>query len=400
MRSSYFIIGLALLSISPVAAQSTGQQNGTPAPFGQVVQDPITGPIQKNDHLRVIVAGEARYSAELVTVGQDGTIELPFIGQVMVVNNPTTRAARFIEQRLSGSGYLKRPNVTVQILYRKAREVLVNGAVAGQGRRVLREGTRLSDIVEEAIPASQADLEKVELIRGKASLTINYKKFRDGLDSSETSNPLLDDGDRVYLRMTEVTAGTIKVVGEVKDATKPTLQVTEGTTVSMVLGAVGGITELGDRKNIFLIRDGQRIVVPFEEIVAGASDKDIKLKDKDEIHVPRLEKPRQYTVFGGVRTQGAFPLQGKVTVMQAIANAGPVEGAKRKDVKLSRLGADGKYPKEPRKVSLEDGNQASIELLDGDVLFIPDPSRSAKFDFNQALSSIGSMIWISSLLRR
>ena len=399
MRSPYFIIGLALVSIPPAAAQNTGQQNGTPAPFGQVVQDPITGPIRKNDHIRVIVAGEAKYSAEAVTVGEDGTVELPFIGQVMVANNPTTRAARFIEQRLSGGGYLKKPNVTVQILARKAREVLVNGAVAGQGRRVLREGTRLSDIVEEAIPAPQADLEKVELIRGKASLMINYKKFRDGQDSSESSNPVLEDGDRVYLRTSEATAGAVKVVGEVKDATKPTLQVTQGTTVSMVLGAVGGVTELGDRKNVFIIRGGERIPVPYEEIVAGASDKDIKLQDKDEIHVPRLEKPRQYTVFGGVRTQGAFPLQGKVTVMQAIANAGPVEGAKRKEVKLSRLGTDGKYPKEPRKVSLEDGNQSSMELLDGDVLFIPDPSRNAKFDFNQLLSAIGSLAWIRTLIR-
>ena len=152
--------------------------------------------------------------------------------------------------------------------------------------------------------------------------------------------------------------------------------------------------------NGLIHRFGTRIPVPYDEIVGGATDKDIKLLDKDEIHVPRLEKPRQFTVYGGVRTQGSFPLQGKVTLTQAVGNAGPVEGAKRKEVQLMRLGSDGKYPKKPTKVNVEDGTQASLEIQDGDVLFIPDPSRGNKFDLNQALSTVGSMIWISSLLRR
>lgn len=399
--TAYFITGVALLSVLPAHAQTSGGQ-GSPSqvPIGQVVQDAITEPIQKNDHLRVIVAGEAKYSAELVTVSEMGTIELPFIGQVYVANNPTGGAARMIESRLKTGKYLKTPNVVVQILYRKAKEVLINGAVAGQGRRILRDGTRLSDILEEANPAPLADLEHVDIIRGKETITVDYKKFRAGQGSMENSNPELQNGDRIYVRLGEPTEGSVKIIGEVKDLTRPQVAIGQAATVSQVLSMVGGVTDLGDRKNVFVVRNGQRLAVPYEEIAAGATDKDIKLQDRDEIHIPRLEKPRQYNVMGGVRSQGAFPLQGKVSILQAISNAGPLEGAKRKDVQLFRRGPDGKFPKKPTKVNLEDGVQASIELEDGDVLFIPDPSRRSSFDFGQALGVFGNLVWITNLLRR
>ena len=397
MRSPYFIIGLALVGALPAWAQTTT----TPTSVGQVIQDPITEPIQKYDTLRVIVIGEPLYTGTgEFKVSSDGTIELPRIGQVRVEGNSNLKAASFIEQRLKSGKFLKEPHALVTIIDRKRKEVSINGAVGIQGRRVLREGTRLSDVLEEAGLAQLADLEKVEVTRGKEVLEINYKKFRNGLDNSETVNPFLEDGDRIFVRLGEPTEGTVKVVGEVKDLTKPQLSISQGSTFSQVLSMVGGITDYGDRKGVFVIRKNQRIPVPYDEIVGGATDKDIKLLDKDEIHVPRLEKPRQFTVYGGVRTQGSFPLQGKVTLTQAVGNAGPVEGAKRKEVQLMRLGSDGKYPKKPTKVNVEDGTQASLEIQDGDVLFIPDPSRGNKFDLNQALSTVGSMIWISSLLRR
>ncbi|WP_395090600.1 polysaccharide biosynthesis/export family protein [Armatimonas sp.] len=397
MRSPYFIIGLALVGALPAWAQTTN----TPTSVGQVIQDPITEPIQKYDTLRVLVIGEPLYTGTSeFKVSADGTIELPRIGQVRVAGNSNLKAASFIEQRLKSGKFLKEPHALVTIIDRKRKEVSLNGAVGIQGRRVLREGTRLSDVLEEAGLAQLADLEKVEVTRGKEVLAINYKKFRNGLDNSETVNPFLEDGDRIFIRLGEPTEGTVKVVGEVKDLTKPQLSISQGSTFSQVLSMVGGITDYGDRKGVFLIRGTQRIPVPYDEIVGGATDKDIKLLDKDEIHIPRLEKPSQYTVMGGVRTAGPVPLQGKVTLIQAFANAGPLEGAKRKDIQLFRKGTDGLYPKKPKKLSIEDGIEASTVLQDGDVVIIPDPSRGNKFDFNQVLSTLGSMIWISSLLRR
>ena len=403
MRLPYFIIGLALLSALPAAAQNTGGQIGgqTPTPLGQFAQDPITEPIRKHDVLRVIVAGEPVYTGlGEFKVSENGTVELPRIGQVLVAGNSTIKASTFIEQRLKSGQYLKNPHVTVQIVGRKSREITLNGAVAVQGRRILREGSRLSDVLEEASPVLLADLENVELTRGTTVLKINYKKFRNGQDGSDTANPMLEDGDRIYLRLGEPTEGTVKVVGEVKDNTKPTIQFTTGTTVGQVLSVVGGLGELGDRKNIYLMRGGLRVSVPYEDIVAGVPDKDIKLQDKDEIYVPRLEKPRQYTVYGGVERKGAFPLLGKVTLYQAVATAGPLEGAKRKDVELIQIGADGKYPNKPRKINLEKPAEASIEVKDGDIIRIPEGRRGGGFDIGQALGLIGNIAWISSLIRR
>lgn len=398
MRSPYFIIGLALVCALPALAQTTN----TSTSVGQIVQDPITEPIQKYDTLRILVIGEPLYTGTgEFKVSTDGTIELPRIGQVRVEGNPTLRAGEFIKQRLQSGKFLKNPSVVVQIIDRKRKEIILNGAVGVQGRRILREGTRLSDVLEEAGLAQLADLEKVEITRGKEILRFSYKLFRNGQDNSETVNPFLEDGDRIFVRLGEPTEGTVKVIGEVKDTTKPTtILISTGMTVGQVLNGLGGPSELGDRKGVFVKRGNEHILVPYEEIVAGKTDKDILLKDKDEVYVPRLEKPRQYAVFGGVREAHAFPLQGKVTIYSAVANAGPFEGARRKEVKLSRPGADGKYPEKAKSINLEKGNEASLEIQDGDIIYVPEPSRGNKFDFNQALSTLGSMIWISSLLRR
>lgn len=398
---SHSTLAVVVFALS-VSVEAHARQATSPIqpPYGQTVTDSLSGPIRKHDVLRVTVVGEPAYSGEF-RVDDDGTVTLPRVGQVLVANNPPLRAQTFIEKRLVAGKFLRKPDVVVQIINRKAQEITVGGAVQVQGRRVLREGARLSDVLEEANPALQADLEKVQLTRGTTPLTINYKKYRNGQEDSDTVNPPLEDGDRIYIRLGEPTEGSVKIIGEVKDITKPTVSIGAGATVSQVLGVVGGPTEFGNRKGIFVMRGSQRIDVPYEEIVAGATAKDVKLLDKDEVHIPRLEKPRQYTVFGGVQTKGAFPLQGKVTVLQAVANAGPVEGAKwKKDIRLSRPDKDGNYPKDARKVNLEKGNEAAMEVLDGDVIYVPDPSRGNKFDFSQAVSLFGNVVWISSLLRR
>lgn len=384
---SFGLFWVWLLLAVPVLAQTTPP-----------LTDPPTEPIRKFDIVRVTVVGEPNYSGEF-RVDELGTISLPRIGQVLVANNPTQRAARFVEERLKGSKYLKEPNVVIQILQRKPREVTINGAVQVQGRRVLREGARLSDVLEEAVPSVLADLEHVQLTRGSAPLVINYKKYRNGLEDTETVNPLVEEGDRIYVRLGEPTEGTVKVIGEVKDPTKPTVQIASGATVGQVLGLVGGLTELSNRKGIFLMRGPLRIEVPYEAILAGQSEKDIRLQDKDEIHVPRLEKPRQYTVYGGVQTRGPFPLQGKVTVLQAVANAAPLEGVKRKEILLSRLDSTGNLPERALKLNLENPREAGMEIQDGDVLFVPVAGKSPKFDFGQLLGLAGNLLWIGTLLR-
>jgi len=394
-------VAVAVCALSVALGAHAQQTTGTgQPPYGQIVTDSLSGPIRKHDVLRITVVGEPAYSGEF-RVDDDGTVTLPRIGQVLVANNPPLRAQTFIEKRLVAGKYLRKPDVVVQIIQRKAQEITVNGAVQVQGRRVLREGARLSDVLEEALPALQADLEKVQVVRGSAPLIINYKKYRNGLEDSDTVNPPLEDGDRIYVRLGEPTEGTVKIVGEVKDITKPTVSIGAASTVSQVIGVVGGPTEFGNRKGIFVQRGSQRIEVPYEAIVGGATEKDVKLLDKDEVHIPRLEKPRQYTVFGGVQNKGPFPLQGKVTVLQAVANAGPMEGAKwKKDVRLSRPDKDGNYPKDARKINLEKGNEAALEILDGDVLYVPEPSRKSGFDIGQAVGVFGNLVWISSLLRR
>jgi protein involved in polysaccharide export with SLBB domain len=122
-------VAVAVCALSVALGAHAQQTTGTgQPPYGQIVTDSLSGPIRKHDVLRITVVGEPAYSGEF-RVDDDGTVTLPRIGQVLVANNPPLRAQTFIEKRLVAGKYLRKPDVVVQIIQRKAQEITVNGAV-------------------------------------------------------------------------------------------------------------------------------------------------------------------------------------------------------------------------------------------------------------------------------
>ncbi len=88
--------------------------SSTPAAYAGVPADPHSYRMGNGDRVRVTVFGEQALTGEYLIDGS-GNLSMPLISQVPVGGLTTKEAERRIAERLR-AGYLRNPNVTVQVL--------------------------------------------------------------------------------------------------------------------------------------------------------------------------------------------------------------------------------------------------------------------------------------------
>ena len=359
--------------------------------------DAIAGPIRKADTVRVLVAGADNLGGDF-KVEADGTVFLPSLGQIDVAGKSPREAAQVVAQQIEAKKLLKKADVAVYITQRKAREVIINGAVGVQGRQPIKEATVLSEALEASGPLTGADLTRVVITRNGQEMTVNYKKYQSGQANGTEFNPLLEDGDRIYVYSGTPGEGIVRVLGEVKEAAKTTVPITQGTTVGQVLQSAGGVTDYADRSNIFVQRGTEKIPVPYDEILRNPAGKDIALRDKDEINVPRLERIKQITVGGAVVKPDSFPLRTRVTLLDAVAQAGGTQdGAQQNKVEVRRRTEKGAI--KTTVFDMRKDDEAATELRDGDYVFVPYGKRQNN-NVGAAAGILGGLGALFGIFRR
>ncbi len=394
-------IGIFFLAVGAGWAQGTEQTPPSGPASGQVVVgDPISDPIRPHDVLKVSVVGAA-YLSDSYPVDKDGYIYYPPVRQrIRVAGMGRVEAGEEIRKKIVEKQLLKRVELGVSYVSRKAREVAVGGAVQVAVRQFLRDGDQLSDVLGRAVLLAGSDLSRITLTRGTNKVTVNYKRFTTGQEDGDAVNPRIEDGDRIFVPAAEVAGGSIRVRGEVKDTTKVVIPIIEGTTVGLILQSVGGITDLADKGHIYVQRGAEQVPVPYDDIVKGVKDKDLRLLDKDEIVVPKLERPKQVQVAGGgVLRPGPINLTEGLNLSMAIAQAGGFQpGMKKKMVRVERLAADGKTSN-VQEYDLTKGGGATTKLQDGDIVTV-DFSPPNQNGMNNVLGLLGGLTAIFSLIRR
>jgi polysaccharide export outer membrane protein len=396
-------ITLPLLVVALLFGAATGRsfaQAGDPptAPAaGAQNTDAFAGPIRNGDSLRVIVAGEDTLSGDF-RVENDGTIQYPRLGVINVAGKMQGAVSDDISQRIVGKKLLKHADVAVYIVGRKVRTVAINGAVTNQGQQNIKDATVLSEVIETAVPGTAADLTRVMVTHADGtSQVVNYQKYRSGLANTSDVNPALQDGDRIYIYSSLPSAGSVRVVGEVKDQTRLLVPISDGMTVGQVLQIVGGVTDYADRAGIVVVRGAQRIPVPYDDILRHTAGKDIVLMDKDEIDIPKLDKPRSVSVNGAVRDPKTEPLLSRLTLLDAIAQAGgPQDGAQENKVQLRRRDSKGNLT--TRVYDMSHDSDAATELIDGDVVEVPYPRQRQHIDPAALVGILSGLVLIYSTL--
>jgi polysaccharide export outer membrane protein len=183
--------------------------------------------------------------------------------------------------------------VNLQIASRPTQRVSVLGAVLRPGYLELGPGMRVVDVIAAtgglltslsaagATPTPVADLDEAVLVRDGKALPISIRKAMSGLSEH---NVHVHPGDQLY-----VPFATDQVVAVLGQVTRPAVLVHhEKLRLTEALGAAGGITNMGDKSDVRVVRGSLEAPKVYRSSVAGivgGNEHDVALAPGDVVFV-------------------------------------------------------------------------------------------------------------------
>lgn len=306
-----FLSSLLVLSLaSPAQAQSQppqppAEQKPAPAPYkpdfvipapdvpggsapmpGTTLQKLDPGPkyvLGPQDQLKITVFDEPELS-NVYRVDSDGFITFPMINKVSAVGITPAELQDRIKTMLA-SGYIKNPQVRVEVEGYKSQSVIVSGEIRSPGKiQMTGTMTLIEALAAAGSPTSSASNE-VSISRQKRNaagivpdendvdiIRVNIKLLQLGQAGRDIQ---LQDGDLINIPK----AQTFYIIGQVRNP--GSLVWESGMTLQQAMALAGGLTERGSDRRIKADRFG-----PDGKV----TEVDLKLEDtvqpNDTIKVP------------------------------------------------------------------------------------------------------------------
>jgi polysaccharide export outer membrane protein len=256
-------------------------QASTPVPpAGQAVPPPIAPryAVGPEDVLKVTVFNETELSRSY-RVDVDGAITFPLIGIVPVEGRTASQIAEDLTRRLA-DGFLRNPQVSVEVEQYRSRTIFVLGEVKEPGMFSITGEVTLLEAITKAGSFTPAAGDEIRLSRLKSArsnvipepddsasydvLTVS----RDGLLSgSQGQDIVMKNGDRVVVGE----AKKFYIMGNVRNPGY--YPVYRNMTIQQAIAVAGGLTERGSDRRIKVRRRDDKGVV-----------KEIGLKRTDLVH--------------------------------------------------------------------------------------------------------------------
>jgi polysaccharide biosynthesis/export protein len=207
--------------------------------------------IGREDNLSIIVSDEAELTGKY-RVDTDGTISMPYLSRVVLAGLSLAEAQVKIASLLK-AGYIRNPQVRIEVDQFKARSVIVSGEVRTPGKLTL-PGTTISLLEALAMagsPTVNASNEVIVIHPPKPGelapepITIDRRELELGRAGRDIT---LQDGDIVNVPV----AKRFYISGFVKNPGSYVLD--RGTTVSQAIVLAGGLSERGTNRRIRVSR--------------------------------------------------------------------------------------------------------------------------------------------------
>jgi polysaccharide export outer membrane protein len=218
----------------------------------------VVGPA---DVLRVNVFGEPQMSGAF-RIENDGYFSYPFLGRVPAGGRAVADVAALLRLRLA-DGYLRDPQVTVEVEVFRSQSVFVMGEVRSPGKYVLSGAVTLLDALAQAgaTTASAGDevlilhpnggiIADVPTLPDRPDALIEHINLREIEDGRLSRNVMIRDGDTIFVPRVD----RFFVVGMVRNPGSFPLE--RNMTVLQAISTAGGITERGSNRRLKI----QRIV--------------------------------------------------------------------------------------------------------------------------------------------
>lgn len=243
------------------------------------------------------------------TVSNQGTIRLPFSQEIQAACKTELQLSAEIGEKLKK--YLKNPQVDVAVKDYRSQPVSVIGAIVHPSRFQLQRRVRLLELIANAGgPAPNAG----------SIVFVIHNPDQGACDSAEKK---AEDG------------GTTSAATDTADDVQPILS-----------------------------------TYKLRELMQGAPDSNKFVSPGDIISIPEADK---VYVTGQIIRPGALPLQGGLTLLNAIGQAGGFQSeADKKNVRLIRSGPDGK--RQEQRINAEDVEKNKADdpvLLANDLIQVP-----------------------------
>lgn len=228
------------------------------------------------DVLKVTVFDEPQLSGTF-RVDADGSFTYPFIGRLKAVGQ-TLRSIEAELARLLADGYVRRPQVTIEVEQYRSRNVFIVGEVRSPGKYPLTGDMTLIEALAQAGSTTATAGSEVLILHpaetgteaeAQPGETPESRTTRVNLDDLQSgklgNNLLLQEGDTIFVPKAE----RFFITGHVRSPGAYTHE--RGMTVLQALAVAGGLSERGSNRGIKIVRvvDGKRkeISVDLDDVV-------------------------------------------------------------------------------------------------------------------------------------
>jgi polysaccharide biosynthesis/export protein len=342
--------------------------------------------IKPGDVLGITVLGEPDLTKHVV-VDPKGSISMPLANEVKVLNMTTAQAGQEIAKKLRP--FIKKPEVTIELIEAGKAEVAVSGEVRNPGIYPLQNGARLMDAITAAGGYTpKANLSKITVSHsGGDSVTVNLSEFLMG--GEPEANIAVKPGDTIFIPTLDTAIiGTVTVVGAVRQ-TGP-FSITKGMTAKEAIMLAGGPTELADTTKVTVRHEGSNEAVSINYTDPSSN---LELRPGDVIYVSAQMVLGYYTIQGAVATPGRYEIKGDTSVTEAIAIAGGVRGrAKLGNVRIVRPSEGTSATIKANVSDILAGRAQNIAVKDMDSIYVP--AAKERPDYMQILSVAISLGWL------
>jgi polysaccharide export outer membrane protein len=299
MRKNSILTALALTMVASGAFAAQPAQTQPPArppataPYkpefeglkteGQPKTDPpapgegyVIGP---QDNLSIIVSDETELTGKY-RVDTDGTISMPYLSRVPLAGLSLQEAQDKITAMLK-AGYIRNPQVRIEVDQFKARSVLMTGEVRVQGKVTL-PGSTMSLLEALALAGSATANASNEVLimhppkpgeKAPEPIVVNRKDLELGKVGRDIT---LQDGDIVNIPV----AKRFYISGFIKNPGSFVLDT--GTRVGQAIILAGGLNDRGSDRRLSIIRvvSGKTVEIPVKMEDTVLPNDEIKVKSR------------------------------------------------------------------------------------------------------------------------
>jgi polysaccharide export outer membrane protein len=241
---------IALVSLGEqLPAQAKGSAD-TPE-----VANYVVGP---EDVLTVTVFNEPQLSGKF-RVENDGQFDYPFLGRIKAGGTTVGEIAAVVKAKLA-DGYLRNPQVTVDVEQFRSQSVFVMGEVRSPGKYMLTGSVTLIEALAQAgstTPGAGSDVlilhpkgttKGAPVLPQEGDADVQRVSLRDIQSGKLSQNVQIRDGDTIFVPK----ADRFFVTGQVRNPGSYVLE--PNTTVLQAISMAGGVSDRGSNRRIRIIR--------------------------------------------------------------------------------------------------------------------------------------------------